>query len=225
MKEPPGEGVAARLSRRFLKPFMRHFLDILDHSADELEAILAQAALLKRRFKAGIPDRPLIGKCLGMIFEKPSLRTRVSLEAAMASMGGTAIDLQNIGVPLDARESLADQARTLSRYVHIIAVRCFGHRVVETLAKWSAVPVINALSDYSHPTQALADIMTLREHLGDLRGRVLAFVGDGNNVARSLAGLCGKLGMAFAIASPPGYELDGEFLSRLHAACPGAALR
>ncbi len=201
---------------------MKHFINILDHSTAELEQILVGAERLKARRRAGIQDRFLLGKTMGMLFEKPSTRTRVSLETAMATLGGTALELSG---RLEKREPLKDLARVLSRYVDVIAIRTFAHTVVETFAEWSSVPVINALSDTSHPTQALADILTLRERLGDLTGKTLAFVGDGNNVARSLVSLCAKLGLRFVLASPEEYRLPAAHLEAVRAACPGADIQ
>ncbi|MBN2712625.1 MAG: ornithine carbamoyltransferase [Planctomycetes bacterium] len=204
---------------------IRHFVNILDHSTEELEHILARASELKSRMKCGIQDRLMMGKTLAMFFEKPSMRTRVSLEVAASSMGGSAICLdtnEGPGARLGDRESIDDVARVISRYVDVISIRTFEHSKVEALAKFGSVPVINALSDYSHPTQAMADIMTMREHLGNTRGKTLVFIGDGNNVARSLASLCGKLGVRFVLGCPEGYGLDPEFVTSLKKICPDA---
>ncbi len=204
---------------------MKDFINILDCSPEQLDHILQRAAALKARRRAGVPDGMLAGKVLGMYFEKPSLRTRVSLEVAMYSLGGMAINLETIGgAPLQARESLVDQARVMSRFVDALSIRTFAHNNAQTLARHATVPVINVLTDYSHPTQALADILTAREHLGELRGRTLAYVGDGNNVARSLAALCGQLGIRFRLGTPPGYHLGAEFLDKVRAQCPAADL-
>ncbi len=203
---------------------MKHFINLRDHSPEELESILNTARRLKQRRRQGIHDNIMSGRILGMYFEKPSLRTRVSLEAAMITMGGGAICLDTGGNPLGTRESIADQARVMSRYVDAISIRTFAHTVVEEFARYSSVPVINALSDFNHPTQAMADIMTLREHLGDTRDKTLAFIGDGNNVARSLAMACAKLGMIFAIASPGGYTLDDAFLAAIRKEIPQARI-
>lgn len=204
---------------------MKHFVEILDYSRPELEEILRCAAVMKRRMKSGITDRLLLGKCLGMYFEKASLRTRVSLDVAMSSMGGTAINLDTGGRILGAREAIEDQARVMSRYVDIISIRCYDHETVRKLAQYATVPVLNALSDYNHPSQAMADVLTARERLGELEGRTLAFIGDGNNVARSLAAACARLGMKFVIAGPSGYELEPEFFRLVEGRAPGASLR
>ncbi len=200
---------------------MRHFINILDYSRAELGELFAVAERLKDRYRQGIRDLPFAGKLLGMYFEKPSLRTRVSLETAAVSLGGSAICLET-GGEMAAREHLKDQAQVMSRFVHAVSIRTFGHEIVQTFAAHSSVPVINALSDYSHPTQALADLLTLREHLGELAGKTLVFVGDGNNVARSLAALCARLDMRFVLACPDGYRLDQPFLKGLKAAEPAA---
>lgn len=201
---------------------MKHFVSILDHSADELEIILQRSADLKSRRRAGIHDRIMMGMNLGMYFEKPSLRTRVSLESAMVSMGGGAINLDIRGKPLGERESIKDQALVMSRYVDLISIRTFSHNVVETLAEWSSVPVINALSDYNHPTQAMADILTYREHVRNPGVGRLTYVGDGNNVARSLVSICAILAIPFTAASPKGYELDPDFMAIVKKLKPAA---
>jgi ornithine carbamoyltransferase len=141
-----------------------------------------------------------------MIFQKPSLRTRVSFEMGMIHLGGAAMYLSPNEIQLGKRESVADVARVMSRYVHGIMARVFAHNDVQQLAEYATVPVINGLSDYSHPCQALADIFTAWEKLGDLEGRKLVFVGDGNNVANALLFICSRLGMDVTVASPPGYE-------------------
>lgn len=203
---------------------MKHFIDILDHTTDELLEILERAAVLKKRKRLGIPDRTMVGKTLGMYFDKPSLRTHVSLEVAMATMGGTAIYLSTFGQPLGKRECIADQARVMSRFVDIISIRTFGHAIVREFAAYATVPVINALSDESHPTQAMADIMTFREYRGSFEGQMWVFVGDGNNVARSLAALCAKVGLGFRLACPRDYAFSEGFLESVRTACPGCRL-
>ncbi len=151
---------------------------------------------------------------MALVFEKPSLRTRVSFEVAMWELGGHAIYLSPAEVGLGKRESVSDVARTLSRFVHGIVARTFAHGTVEQLAKYGTVPVINALSDYEHPCQALGDLLTIQEKKGSLKGLRLAYVGDGNNVARSLMLAAAAAGMDFAMASPPGYEMDGPSFGR-----------
>jgi len=190
---------------------MKDFLCINDCSVDELNELLALSAELKRQDKAGTLKRTLEGKSLAMIFEKASLRTRVSFEIAMADLGGVAIYLkpEDIGI-LGEREPIKDMARVFSRYVHGIMARTFAHKSLIEFAKYSNVPVINALSDFTHPCQAMADMLTIKEHLGRLEGVRLAFIGDGNNVARSLAFASAKFAMKMTIASPAGYELDDK---------------
>ncbi|MGD2207418.1 MAG: ornithine carbamoyltransferase, partial [Anaerolineae bacterium] len=141
-----------------------------------------------------------------MVFQKPSLRTRVSFEMGMVHLGGAALYLSPNEIQLGARESVADVARVLSRYVHGVMARVFGHRDIEQLAEYASVPIINGLSDYNHPCQALSDIFTVWEKLGELKGRKLVFVGDGNNVANSLLFTCAKVGMDATVVSPKGYE-------------------
>ncbi len=190
---------------------MKHFLSLADLTSKELWHLLDLAIELKKEWQQG-GNRPLLaGKTLGMIFQKPSLRTRVSFDMAMIHLGGQALYLSPFEIQLGKRESVPDVARVLSRYVDAIMARVFAHSDVVTLAEYSRVPVINGLSDYSHPCQGLADFLTVVEKKGrELRGRKLAFIGDGNNVATSLLFGATKLGMDFAIAGPPGYELPAD---------------
>ena len=184
-----------------------HFLSIADFSPARLNQLLDLAIRLKREHAAG-GNKPLLqGMVMGMIFQKPSLRTRVSFDMAMRHLGGDALYLSPGEIGIGQRESIADISRVLSGYVDAIMARVFDHSHVTDLARFSRVPVINGLSDYNHPCQALADMLTLREHFGEVRGRKVAYIGDGNNVATSLLHLCAKLGVHFAIASPQGYEL------------------
>ncbi len=189
---------------------MEHFLDIKNHSSAWLKQVLGIGHELRRLRKVnGENEAILRGRSLAMIFEKPSLRTRVSFEQAMVELGGHAIVLRHSGVGLGVRESAADVGRVLGGMVDGIMARVFEHNKLYELAEHAGVPVINALSDESHPCQALADAMTIQDEFGmDVEGRKLAYVGDGNNVAVSLARLCGKLGMEFCAASPEGYGLD-----------------
>jgi ornithine carbamoyltransferase len=185
---------------------MEHFLSIAALATDELWGLLKLARELKAEWQAGGNEPILQGKVLGMVFEKPSLRTRVSFEVAMLHLGGSALYLSPAEIQLGKRESVADVARVLSRYVQGIMARVFAHRHIEQLAAYADVPVINGLSDFNHPCQALGDLFTAWEKLGTLEGRKLVFVGDGNNVANSLLFACTKLGMDVTVASPPGYE-------------------
>ncbi|MGC8786394.1 MAG: ornithine carbamoyltransferase [Anaerolineae bacterium] len=184
----------------------KDLLSLADLSAEEIWHILNVAQELKEEWRAGGNQPILTGKTLGMIFQKPSLRTRVSFEVAMLQLGGEALYLSPDEIQLGKRESVPDVARVLSRYVDCIMARVFAHKDVETLATYSRVPVINGLSDYSHPCQGLADFFTILEKKGTLRGLKLAWVGDGNNVMTSLLFGATKLGMDIAAATPPGYE-------------------
>jgi len=197
------------------------FVSIADTPQDTLLHILATAKRLKAQHKAtGRNDPLLAGKVLAMIFEKPSLRTRVSFETAMIHLGGAAIYISPSEVGLGTRESVPDVARVLSGMVDGIMARVFEHAKLKELSKYGSIPVINGLSDYSHPCQALADLMTADEHFGRLAGLTLAYVGDGNNVARSLMVACARLGVKFRIASPPGYELEPSLIERIMSQCP-----
>lgn len=200
---------------------MKHFLSITDCTSEQLEELLQLSELLKKQDKAGTLQRSLPGKILAMLFEKTSLRTRISFQVAIADLGGVAIYLkpEDIGI-IGKREPAKDMARVLSRYVHCIMARTFAHETLLELAKYADVPVINALSDFSHPCQAMADLLTIREHCGQLTGKKIAYIGDGNNVARSLAFACAKFNMKLDIASPSGYELDDKSIKIANNICP-----
>jgi ornithine carbamoyltransferase len=187
---------------------MNHFLAISDLSSSEVQDILDLAVRLKKEyFEKG--NQPLFkGKVLGMIFQKPSLRTRVSFDMAMRHMSGDALYLSPNEIGLGKRESIADVARVLSGYVQILMARVFEHVHVIELAKWSSIPVVNGLSDYNHPCQGMADAMTIQEKFGKKNGLNVTYVGDGNNVAVSLMHVSTKLGWNFTIASPEGYDLN-----------------
>ncbi len=205
---------------------VKHFLSLADIPSERLSGLLDLAIHLKDQWKAGGNPPLLQNKTLGMIFTKPSLRTRVSFDMAMLHLGGQALYLSPNEIALGQRESVADVARVVSRYVDIIMARVFGHRDVLELAQYSRVPVINGLSDYTHPCQGLADLLTIREKLGPLPGLKLAYIGDGNNVANSLIFGAALSGMSFAIASPAGFEIRGDVVSKakLLAARTGATL-
>ena len=190
---------------------MKHFLNLIDRTPDELTALLDEACRLKEAHARRVPVRSLAGRVVGLVFEKPSLRTRVSFEAGAAQLGGTALYLPGNEVGLGWRESLADFARTVGRYVDALVLRVYRHATLDGIAATGAVPVVNGLSDWSHPCQGLADVMTIKELFGGVEGRTVAFVGDGNNVARSLAVGCGKLGARFVLACPIGYGFDDKF--------------
>jgi ornithine carbamoyltransferase len=186
---------------------VKHFLDISNHSQEELQDLLDLAIRLKKEYFATGNSPLLKGKVLGMIFQKPSLRTRVSFDMAMRHMGGDALYLAPDEIGLGKRESIADVARVLSGYVQAIMARVFGHAHVLELANWASVPVINGLSDYSHPCQAMADALTIEEKFGKSKGLNVVFIGDGNNVAVSLMQISVKLGWNFTIANPEGYAM------------------
>jgi ornithine carbamoyltransferase len=191
---------------------MRHFLDLLDLSTNEILRLLSEASRLKAAHARGEATPILLGKVLGMVFEKPSLRTRVSFQAAIAQLGGASVFLPGSETGLGSRESVPDFARVMSQYVDAVVLRTFSHATVEAFASHASCPVINGLSDYYHPCQALGDLLTMQEMFGELNGRTVVFVGDGNNVARSLAIGCGKLGLHFILAAPKGYGFDDPFL-------------
>ena len=194
---------------------MQHFLDISDFSTAELWQFLNKAKALKDERQTG-GNRPILkNKILGMIFQKPSLRTRVSFEVGMLHLGGEVLYLSPAEIGLGKRESVPDIARVMSGYVDGIMARVFDHQHVLQLAEYGSVPVINGLSDYSHPCQALADVFTIWEHFGRIEGLTVAYVGDGNNVANSLAIAAVKLGANFSIATPPGYELPAEAMTKV----------
>ncbi|NOY98803.1 MAG: ornithine carbamoyltransferase [Chloroflexi bacterium] len=206
---------------------MKDFIAVSDYSAEELQDLLDLAVRLKKEYFAGGNQPLLQGKVLAMIFQKPSLRTRVSFDMAMRHLGGDALYLSPAEIGLGKRESIADVARVISGYVQIVMARVFDHAHVVELAKWATVPVLNGLSDYNHPCQAMADALTIYEKFGSLKGLNVAYVGDGNNVAVSLMYVCTKLGASFAIANPEGYGLspDAVELGEKFAAETGASVR
>lgn len=204
---------------------MKHFLDISDHSSEELQDLLDLAIRLKKEYFAGGNPPLFKGKVLGMIFQKPSLRTRVSFDMAMRHMGGDALYLSPNEIGLGKRESIADVSRVLSGYVHAVMARVFEHAHVLELAKWSSVPVINGLSDFSHPCQAMADAQTIQEKFGKTKGLNVVFVGDGNNVAVSLMQISAKLGWNFTIANPEGYDMPAESVEQAKQVAAGSGSR
>lgn len=183
-----------------------HYLSVADFSATRLNTLLDAALALKQRFKRGERPPLLAGKAAALVFQKPSLRTRASFEVGMLQLGGHALYLSPAEIQLGQREGVKDAAQVLSRYVDAIIARVFLHEDVEGLARFASVPVVNALSDREHPCQILADLLTLREHRGSLDGLRLAYVGDGNNVAHSLALAAPRVGLHLRIATPEGYE-------------------
>ncbi len=192
----------------------RDFISLYDYTPEELRWLLERAKWLKERSRRGESWRPLEGKTLAMIFEKPSTRTRVSFEVGMFQLGGHALYLSSQETQLGRGETIADTARVLSRYVDAIMIRTFEHTKVEELARFATVPVINGLSDLLHPCQVLSDIFTVWEKLGRYEGVRVAYVGDGNNVANSWINGALRMGMELRIACPRGYEPDGEILKR-----------
>jgi ornithine carbamoyltransferase len=195
--------------RKFAQPIAKHLLSDLDLPVDALHQLLDLAAQMKRtptRFA-----KTLSGRYLSLLFEKPSLRTRLTFELAIKQLGGDAV---NYAGPIGEREPVKDVARNLERWTQGIVARVFAQSTIEELAKWSHVPVINALSDRYHPCQILADMLTLQERFGRLAGLKLAFVGDGNNVAHSLMLTAGRLGVQVAIATPPEYRPDAAIVAQ-----------
>jgi ornithine carbamoyltransferase len=196
---------------------MNRLLSIADLSAKEVEELFRLAAEWKARTKSGDVRTPLAGRSLALVFEKPSLRTRVTFEVGMAQLGGATVYLSGQDIGLGRRESVADVARNLGRWVDIVAARTFTQSTVDELARHAGVPVVNGLSDHEHPCQALADFFTLWERGLDLRRLRLVWVGDGNNVCHSLVLLAGLLGTEIAVAVPPGFEPDPRVLETARA--------
>lgn len=200
---------------------MRHVLTLQEFSTADIEQVFRISADLKAKLARGIREPLLSGRVMALLFEKQSLRTRVSFEAGMTNLGGNSLFLgQDVG--WGKRESIADFAQVLGQYVDVIVCRATSHQKVEDLAKYAGCPVINGLTDLAHPCQALADLFTLQEVFGPLSGRKLAFVGDANNVSRSLAIGCAKIGMEFVLAAPVGYQFEDEFFAEIKRESPKA---
>jgi len=193
----------------------KNLLTLLDWTPGEVRELISLSLELKKAALAGELERPFVGKTLALLFEKASMRTRVSFEVAMFQLGGCTVYLSKQDVNLGGREPVKDGARVLDRYVDAIAARVFSHATVEELGGYAGIPVINALSDEAHPCQALADVLTIQERFGDPAGRTVTFVGDANNVAFSLAVACAYLGVNFRIAAPDDYAFPGEKLVQL----------
>jgi ornithine carbamoyltransferase len=202
---------------------MRHLLTLADLTTAEIERVFSIAEELKQKYEQGLREPLLPGRVMVLLFEKPSLRTRVSFEAGMAHLGGNAIFL-GADSGLGRRETIPDFARNLSKFADVIVLRTFAHQTVVEMAAHAAVPVVNGLSDFGHPCQALADLYTLREVTGKLAGHTLAWIGDANNVARSLALGCGKLGVRMTMATPEGYRFDEPSLAWIKQQAPGLEL-
>lgn len=193
----------------------RSFLTLEDFSREELIYLVEFAMELKNKQELGIPHKLLEGKTLAMIFEKSSTRTRVSFETGMFQLGGHALFLSKDDIQMGRGETISDTAKVLSTYVDGIMIRTFKHEVVEELAKEGSIPIINGLTDDFHPCQVVADLMTLYEIKGSFKGKKLAFIGDGNNMANSLLMGCAIMGIDCAVASPKGYQVDSEFLNKV----------
>ena len=200
---------------------MRHLTSIFDVSSSDLEHVFAVSEDLKAKYAEGLREPLLPGRVMALLFEKPSLRTRVSFEAGMIQLGGGSLFLGD-DVGFGKRESVEDFCKVLSEFVEVIVARTFSHKMIEDLAEHCTATVINGLSDLEHPCQAIADLFTVRERFGDLKGLKFTWVGDGNNVARSLAIACGKTGVKFVAACPDGYQLDDAFVKKLREEVPDA---
>ncbi|MCE3235939.1 MAG: ornithine carbamoyltransferase [Vampirovibrio sp.] len=192
----------------------RDFLTFLEYSPQELKELLSLAAHLKQLKRSRTPHKLLEGRSVAMYFEKPSNRTRVSFEVGIFDLGAHPFMLRKEEINLGVRETIADTARTLARYVDCIMIRTFAQKDVEELAEWSSVPVINGLTDDFHPCQVLADLLTVQERFGEFKGRKLTYVGDGNNMTHSLMLGCAMVGMDVTIASPSGYQPHPDIVSK-----------
>ncbi|HET6675869.1 MAG TPA: ornithine carbamoyltransferase [Nitrospiraceae bacterium] len=204
----------------------KDFLELMSVSREELTGLLRLAAELKLKQRRGIVQHHLQGKMLGLLFQKPSTRTRVSFEAGMNQLGGQAMVLPMADIQLSRGESIADTARVLSRYLDGLVIRTFDHAIVEEWAREATIPVINGLTDLSHPCQALSDLLTIQEKKRGLRGLKIAYVGDGNNVTNSLIEASAKMGLSIAVGCPPGYLPDQHIIdwARAEAQETGAAV-
>ena len=194
----------------------KNFISIDDLNVHDVEALIRRTISDKPAYLAGEGPAPLEKQTLAMIFEKPSLRTRVSFEVAMQQLGGTSIYLAPADIGLGTREPVKDVARVLGRMCDGIMARTFNHHLVVELAEWSPAPVINGLTDFNHPCQAMADLTTVMEHFGQLHGKTLTFMGDGNNVARSLAFACSRMGMRFVLSCPQQYNFKEGFVDEIN---------
>ncbi len=203
---------------------MRHLTSLFDLSSQEVQEILDLANELKAETKSGTRNPYCAGRVVTQVFEKPSLRTRVSFEAGISQLGGTSIFLSAKDAGLHGRETLEDISKVLGGYSDIIILRTFSQKLIETVAEHSGCSVINALSDDYHPCQALTDVMTINEHLGTAKGKNIVYVGDGNNVAKSLALAAGHVGANITIAAPEGYWLQEEFVQQATAEFPSLKL-
>lgn len=196
-------------------------VSLADTSREEVEDLLVRARRLKSDLYSGNSERPLVGKTLAMIFEKPSLRTRVTFETGIKQLGGASVYLAPEDIQLGARETVSDIARNLSRWVDLVMARTYSHEAMVELAEAATIPVINGLTNLLHPCQVLADCQTLQEHLGKLDGLKIAFIGDGNNVVNSWLNLAALFEVDFRLACPVGYEPDPQVLARARRETPG----
>lgn len=196
---------------------MKHFLSLAELTSKEILSLIGLAVALKKQWKNGGNPSILSGKTLAMVFQKPSLRTRVSFDMAMLHLGGHALYLSPNEIALGKRESTGDVARVLSRYADAVMARVFGHKDILDLARYSRVPIINGLSDYNHPCQGLTDLLTIYERFEKFQGVKIAYIGDGNNVANSLIFGCTLVGADFSIATPIGYEITGDVVAKAQA--------
>ncbi|MGE0468015.1 MAG: ornithine carbamoyltransferase [Nitrospira sp.] len=203
-------------SARYSSPvhYAKDLVDVATMPRKQILDLLRLAASLKKKQRQGIPHRLLVGKTLGLLFQKPSTRTRVSFEAGMNQLGGHALGLPMGDIQLSRGETVSDTARVLSRYLDGIVIRTYDHSIVEEWAAEATMPVINGLTDHSHPCQALSDLLTIQENKGRLKGISLAYIGDGNNVANSLIEVGAKMGMRVVIGCPSGYQPDQRVIDR-----------
>jgi len=195
-----------------MKKNKRDFLRLTDFSAGEVDSLLKKSLALKKRWKKGLGDNPLAGKCIGLIFDKASTRTRVSFEVAMRQLGGSCIYLDPGTTQIKRGESIADSARVLSRYLDGIVLRTFDQAIVEEWSRWASVPIVNGLTDLLHPCQIFCDLLTLVEKKKTYRGLKVAYIGDGNNVANSWVEAASMLDFSLTLACPKGYEPDAQIL-------------
>ncbi|MBA4368707.1 MAG: ornithine carbamoyltransferase [Desulfobacterium sp.] len=202
----------------------KDILTLLDLTKEDFLYLFQRAAELKKRHKKGIVDQPLIGKSLGLIFEKPSTRTRLSFETAMIQLGGSPIFISAKDTQIVRNEPVRDTARVLSRYIDAVAIRTFSQDLLNGFAEFSDIPVINALTDLYHPCQVLSDLLTVIEHKGEYQNQKIAWVGDGNNVAHSWINAASVIGLDLRLACPEGYEPKREVLDKVLSACCGTIL-
>jgi ornithine carbamoyltransferase len=216
--------MARRLGQNFFRDTImaKHLLSLWDYDRQQLQAYIDLALKLKKESKAGVRHQQLAGRIVGLVFEKPSTRTRVSFEAAMYGLGGQVVYLSGRDTQLARNEPLKDMARVMDRYVHGLVVRTFGQEIVEELARYSAIPVINALTDLHHPCQVLSDLMTVSEFKGDIAGQRIAWVGDGNNMANSWIQAAGRFGFHLTLACPAGYEPNPQILAAARQSTTGS---